>query len=234
MSKYDELKRLQVAMNEACEKDGGNGVATGNYAIACMNAVPAMIDDLKAATELVRLACVDHGEHGEPVRYGHYVSDDEASFIPPSELPNIPALEDDLAAANAEVEQLKGIVAKLPVTADGAPVVPGMTVWACHGITGEAQSLHVDSSLDPRQYMGPLDGIDVKYTYSTKDAALAAKAPASPITYDHATGEHVIECSWCPATERFKAAESVVVDWDGWNVRATEADCPKCVEKMSK
>jgi hypothetical protein len=55
-----------------------------------------------------------------------------------------------------------------------------------------------------------------------------------PQTYDPTTGEHVIECSWCPATERFKAAESVVVDWDGWRLVDGQADCPKCKEKVSK
>ena len=29
----------------------------------------------------------------------------------------------------AEIERLRAIVAKLPVTADGVPVVPGMSIW---------------------------------------------------------------------------------------------------------
>lgn len=49
----------------------------------------------------------------------------------------------DLAAANAaqarEIERLRGIVDRLPKTADGVPIVPGMVVYpeASHAIEGE-------------------------------------------------------------------------------------------------
>jgi len=38
-------------------------------------------------------------------------------------------LQSELADAKAEIDRLRAIVAKLPTTADGVPVVPGMELW---------------------------------------------------------------------------------------------------------
>lgn len=60
---------------------------------------------------------------------------------------------------HAEVERLQAIVDKLPKTADGVPVVPGMVVWK--------------SNCEPTN-VGMLLGTWVCQCYSTHEAAEAA------------------------------------------------------------
>lgn len=85
-------------------------------------------------------------------------------------------LRAQLTAALSEVERLNGIVGKLPVTKDGVPVVPGMTVYA--------NRIDDDGSY-PRPYIGRVktphaefDGVQwsrlLTECYSTEAAATAS------------------------------------------------------------
>ena len=77
----------------------------------------------------------------------------------------------------AEVRRLRAIVDKLPKTADGVPIVPGMEVYR-RGLRGAAD-LHTVFMVkachwvdDAMIHFGPRSPI-----YSTRDAALAALSP---------------------------------------------------------
>ena len=86
-----------------------------------------------------------------------------------------------------EVEALQAVVDKLPTTADGVPVVPGMTVFVRAGIVSGREPLECKPVL-----CGGLEGVipspnllgiveeyywtfEVSDTYSTRAAAEAAK-----------------------------------------------------------
>ena len=73
-----------------------------------------------------------------------------------------------------EMVRNEAIVAKLPLTADGVPVVPGMTVW--HPIHGKPRAEIVESL--SIEISGPciwVDGVaDAECLYSTRAAAEAA------------------------------------------------------------
>jgi hypothetical protein len=102
-------------------------------------------------------------------------------------------LAKDLHAANAEVERLKAIVANLPVTADGVPMVDGSKVIEERTKDGGKTWFYVDAEV----YAVSRHGVKVAYLnadgtrdvpewwnacmmgrnpfYSTREAALAAK-----------------------------------------------------------
>lgn len=84
-----------------------------------------------------------------------------------------------LAAANKRVKELEGIVSKLPKTADGVPVVPGMEVWVWG--EGELEGVRVPQQVHPSASW--LLGVEkfegggmLHYSkmYSTRSAAAAA------------------------------------------------------------
>jgi hypothetical protein len=119
---------------------------------------------------------------------------------PNSLLTNEKELQTLIAAANREealtrrVEELEAIVAKLPKTADGVPIVPGMHVWfyskrSCSQwveelkVTGwehlpgmEPGWMFVLSVVNEH---GDTDGVNLECSYSTEAAALAAKGVQS-------------------------------------------------------
>ena len=78
----------------------------------------------------------------------------------------------------AEIERLRGIVHKLPRTADGVPVVPGMPVWYYWGQRKEIRMFRVSDVCDSflRHYgkHGP-GGEHADVCYSTIEAAEAAR-----------------------------------------------------------
>lgn len=75
---------------------------------------------------------------------------------------------DRLAEASKRVEGLEGVVSKLPKTADGVPITPGMGVW----FPGDDEPTEVDPGVgmvyDDETYQHP-----AKSVYSTREAALA-------------------------------------------------------------
>lgn len=84
----------------------------------------------------------------------------------------VPVDPKDLRDLLGEVERLRGVVSKLPVTADGAPVVPGMEVFErLH--RGGVQRLIVNMAA-----CGASENDDspVDCCYSTRELAEAARA----------------------------------------------------------
>ena len=80
---------------------------------------------------------------------------------------------DDLLASLAEIERLEAIVAKLPRTADGVPVVPGMRVWRIRHQTTLGESV-LDVSPRGIHLVGKSDWYESRDVCSTRDAAEAA------------------------------------------------------------
>jgi hypothetical protein len=73
----------------------------------------------------------------------------------------------------AEIERLRAIVDRLPKTADGVPMVPGLRVWIW--FVGGKITEAVHSGTDPKQsYWG-----SALWCYSTKEAAEEAKRRVS-------------------------------------------------------
>ena len=88
--------------------------------------------------------------------------------------------------AIAEINRLRAIVDKLPKTADGVPVVPGMEVWVladpvASGVVVEVMEFGYTIRRDiGEQYITTYPGhIFGNYGYSTEAAALAAKEVGS-------------------------------------------------------
>ena len=90
-----------------------------------------------------------------------------------------------LAKANAENDRLQAIVDKLPKTADGVPVAPGMTVYFCRDGSPHIVGAFHEWSSDPDEYeVGdavPCWNEEKRYSarclgdcYSTRKAAEAA------------------------------------------------------------
>jgi hypothetical protein len=52
--------------------------------------------------------------------------------------------------------------------------------------------------------------------------------------FDEATGEHVIQCDYCPATERTKAGPEVDLDNGDWHVVGNDTYCPTCWERIGE
>ena len=68
----------------------------------------------------------------------------------------------------AKIAELEDIVDKLPTTADGVPVVPGMEIWHPDGRTGTASIAYYGRDCFPSYVVA-------EYCYSTREAAEAAK-----------------------------------------------------------
>jgi hypothetical protein len=77
--------------------------------------------------------------------------------------------ERELTRLRSENARLRGIVSKLPLTADGVAVVPGMDVWKSDGAI-RGPLLTVVAIDDYRSYDAGWSN-----TYSTREAAIAAK-----------------------------------------------------------
>ena len=81
-----------------------------------------------------------------------------------------------LTAAQARIAELEAVVAKLPKTADGVPVLPGMTFfdiepWVCNAIDDKGRALRVNiATMQVRAVNYVCD------CYSTKEAAEADRA----------------------------------------------------------
>jgi hypothetical protein len=82
-----------------------------------------------------------------------------------------------LGAVLDEIERLRAIVAKLPKTADGAPVVPGMTLFYIHP-KGKVYSVLIGFDLDETWVNYAANGdrarLGIGDCYSTRAAAEAA------------------------------------------------------------
>ena len=100
--------------------------------------------------------------------------------------------EDIARAALEENESLRAIVAKLPQTADGVPVVPGMNCATLDGVNGDIVRDDVGvlaiicdgAEGECRLTLRDLDGAewdaDVEDCYSTREAAQAAAEKETP------------------------------------------------------
>ena len=89
-------------------------------------------------------------------------------------LPLTQLMSESLEAKDRELEQLRAIVDKLPKTADGVPVVPGMMVWR----------VLLSGSLDYREVVSIISSDVVSLNdigayfgdlYSTREAAEKAR-----------------------------------------------------------
>ena len=93
----------------------------------------------------------------------------------------------------AKIERLQEIVAKLPKTADGVPVVPGQAIWYWleknnGDVASPAEARQATSPIlacckiycfNPTSVMSDMDGwIGHRFCYSTREAAEAAKGEA--------------------------------------------------------
>jgi hypothetical protein len=92
-----------------------------------------------------------------------------------------------LFAAADRLEELEGVVGKLPKTADGVPVVPGDQVWhplhigkrPCTVFGGEDEPTEYEVtiilSIGEDNFVNRSDTVSVTECYSTREAALAAQ-----------------------------------------------------------
>jgi hypothetical protein len=93
-------------------------------------------------------------------------------------------LKAGLSACKVERDKFKAIVDKLPATADGVPVVPGMAVWTPVGMFNGPEAgprKHYGLViLDDSELLGEVDEyvwtFYAKSCYSTREAAEAASA----------------------------------------------------------
>jgi len=83
--------------------------------------------------------------------------------------------------ARAEIERLQAIVERLPKTADGVPVYPGMQVWyhsEClpGSVTGPWVVVHFNDAISValRQSPGVMTSRLLRRSFSTREAAEAA------------------------------------------------------------
>jgi hypothetical protein len=86
---------------------------------------------------------------------------------------------DELEQLRVRVEELTAIVDKLPKTADGVPITPGMQIWGKLGWNDEPARATLRGSYLDGYSVGALEwGMNVvpeKEVYSTREAAEAAK-----------------------------------------------------------
>jgi hypothetical protein len=80
----------------------------------------------------------------------------------------------ELATVQRERDELRAVVEKLPKTADGVAVVPGMVVYAIHPMTDSYVAMMVYMDADNDEWQNG-NRNDFSECYSTKAAALAAK-----------------------------------------------------------
>ena len=90
-------------------------------------------------------------------------------------------VQQQMSACLTELLELRETVAKLPKTADGVPVVPGMNLCAPNVDFDFGVLAVVDDPDEPdlncRDVRGVEFGMDAGDCYSTKEAALAAQEP---------------------------------------------------------
>jgi len=95
-------------------------------------------------------------------------------FVPDGEDP----LEADVRycgpCAIGEIERLRAIVDKLPKTADGATVVPGMDVFRCGGRLRSRAMMHYEP-WSSHCWEDCVCGPSVRSSYSTREAAEKAR-----------------------------------------------------------
>jgi len=89
-------------------------------------------------------------------------------------------LQAKVEALQAEIKRLRDIVDKLPKTADGVPVVPGMTVWVNDNGIGVYAERHVEEVANTGFYKyverragWSCEWCAGKNSYSTREAAEA-------------------------------------------------------------
>lgn len=100
-------------------------------------------------------------------------SNDEVDYVvgPGIDPGNFDTVVDRLNEQHAEIERLRAIVERLPKTADGVPVTPGMAYWFEYMDTpGEFGQLHASEI-----YNCNGDVVFNTYCYSTREAAEAAR-----------------------------------------------------------
>lgn len=87
------------------------------------------------------------------------------------------SLRAELAKANAEIERLRSIVDSLPKTADGVPIIPGMTLWlVVYNALGQQVYEAVPDVVVEGEYVRTWFGaIRSDRCYSTREAAEAAR-----------------------------------------------------------
>ena len=102
----------------------------------------------------------------------------------------------------AECASLRAIVAKLPTTADGVPVVPGMTLYSSQFICGHFRHpetvISLSAQADPDQ-SGWADGeLDEGTLYSTREAAeQAAPTETCYICREAIALNDIMRCEAC-------------------------------------
>lgn len=98
--------------------------------------------------------------------------------------PDGKTISSDMLWMIGEVERLRAIVATLPVTADGIPIIHGMTLWESYGNGSVYRMPDVRGAYygsKSKRFMVVLFGdrgfnsCDVKMVFSTEQAARAAK-----------------------------------------------------------
>ena len=91
-----------------------------------------------------------------------------------------PTLAERVQAALDERDRLQAIVDRLPKTADGVPVVPGMQIWPFFEIEDEQGAVVCLCAHDGPTGEMLVDGdtMNVGKCYSTRDAAVAAREGA--------------------------------------------------------
>jgi len=78
-----------------------------------------------------------------------------------------------LECKDNQIARLQGIVDKLPKTADGVPVAPGMVVWPLHFLEDE-QGAEIHWGIFDLNTTDYMDDVSAKRLYSTEAAARAA------------------------------------------------------------
>ena len=89
--------------------------------------------------------------------------------------PTHQAIKKEILTLRTRLAELEKVVEKLPVTADGVVVTPGMRYWFeyedCPGEFGDDLASYIEHD-------GREDPQDFSDLYSTREAALAARNPA--------------------------------------------------------
>ena len=86
----------------------------------------------------------------------------------------VPELQTEAEEVLAEIERLKAIVDKLPKTADGVPVVPGMRVWRHDWQTALGETVSEIDGTNRVRLVGigyMYHGQDISSTHAAAEAA---------------------------------------------------------------
>lgn len=81
-----------------------------------------------------------------------------------------------LLDAAAEIERLRGIVSKLPLTADGVPVVPGMVVYTAYAVEEGGVAFALYDTDGARIWGRGRDHFYPDELFSTREAAVATES----------------------------------------------------------